>query len=241
MIPKKIHYCWFGRGKKNKLFYKCLKSWKKYYPDFEIIEWNEDNFDVYSNQYMKEAYESKKWAFVSDYARLKILYDEGGIYFDTDVEALKRISDDILEKGYFAKEREDKLTSGLGFGVYPKNDIIKYMLDDYKNIHFINEDGTFDLTACPERNTLSLVNRGYIINEKNKMIGDTYIFGPEYFCGWNLDVHKKNITDKTYTIHHYEGSWVSKKDKRISKIRRVFVNLMGEKIYKKIRKKIKGK
>ena len=121
MIPKKIHYCWFGKGPKSKLFEKCLASWKKYFPDFEIIEWNEENFDVSSNKYVKEAYENKKWAFVSDYARLKIIYEEGGIYFDTDVEVLKRIPDEILETGYFAKESDNYIATGLGFAANKKS------------------------------------------------------------------------------------------------------------------------
>lgn len=236
MIPKKIHYCWFGRGKKNKLFYKCFDSWKKYYPDFEIIEWNEDNFDINQNKYMKQAYDYKKYAFVSDYARLKILYDEGGIYFDTDVEALKRVTDEILESGYFAKETFDKITTGLGFGVYPNNDIVKYMLDDYQNIEFINEDGTYDLTPCPIRNTESLTKRGYTIEKTIKEIGKTPIYNPEYFCGWDIDNNHKSITKNTYTIHHYAASWTPKSWRIVAKIKKIISNIIGRDNYDKVRK-----
>ena len=169
-IPKQIHYCWFGRGKKNKLFYKCLKSWKKYLPDYEIIEWNEDNFDINStNKYVKEAYENKKYAFVSDYARLKILYENGGIYFDTDVEVLKKIDQEILGNGYFAKERDNQISTGLGFCVPKHNELVKIMMDDYENASFII-NGEMDFTACPNRNTDSLEKMGYKVNKETKEI-----------------------------------------------------------------------
>lgn len=235
MVPKKIYYCWFGKGKKSNMLKKCYKSWERYYPDFEIIEINEDNFDINCNTYVKEAYENKKWAFVSDYARLKVLYDKGGIYFDTDVEALKRIDDNILESGYLAKEAEDLINTGLGFAVYPKNKIIKYMLDDYNDIHFIKDDGSFDLTTCPIRNTQSLVKRGYIIKEKNAKVDSINVYEPEYFCGWDLNIHKKNITKNTYTIHHYEASWVEPKRRRRNKIVWKITNIVGEDFYKKVR------
>lgn len=234
MIPKKIHYCWFGRGEKPKLYKECIESWKKYFPDFEIIEWNEENFDINCNQYVKEAYENKKYAFVSDYARLKVLYNHGGIYFDTDVEVLKRIPDEILETGYFAKEQSTEIQTGLGFAVYPKNKIIKYMMDDYKKIPFI-KDGKMDLEPCPIRNTRSLTKKGYIINEKNKFLDDIPIFEREYFCGYDIFNNHYIISEKTYTVHHYSGSWLSKSDQTKTKIRKLISKIIGPKNYERLR------
>jgi len=240
-IPKKIHYCWFGKGPKNKLFFKCFDSWKKYFPDYEIIEWNEENFDVYSNQYMKEAYENKKWAFVSDYARLKILYEQGGIYFDTDVEVLKKFDDLFVEKGYFAKETDVMINTGLGFGVYPKDKIVKSMLEDYENIHFINDDGTMDLTPCPVRNTKSLLNRGYVIEPGINNIEGIEIYPIEYFCGFDINTQRYIVSNKTYTVHHYNASWLKKDERFKRKVKQMISKIIGPTFYKKVGKFIHKK
>ena len=149
-IPKIIHYCWFGGNPFPELAQKCIASWKKFCPDYEIKEWNESNYDVTKNQYMREAFENKQWAFVSDYARLDIIYENGGIYLDTDVELLKPLDDLLILTGFMGFEENKKLcATGLGFGAVPKLPIIKEMRDDYDNIIFIKEDGSFDQTPCP--------------------------------------------------------------------------------------------
>lgn len=238
MIPKKIHYCWFGRGKKDKLFYKCLESWKKFFPDYEIIEWNEDNFDVNYNTYTKEAYENKKYAFVSDVARLKILYDQGGIYFDTDVEVIKKFPEEVLERGYFAEEiRHDDLVNintGLGFSVPAKNKAIKIMLDDYDKVHFVNRDGNFDLTPCLVRNSRALIDAGYSI-EPGQEVAGIPIYDNRYFCGYDFMNHQYDISDETLSIHHYAASWQSTGLKRISKFKEKVSNIVGIENYNKIR------
>ncbi len=231
-IPKTIHYCWFGKGKKNKIFKKCIKSWRKYLPDYKIIEWNETNFDVNKNQYCREAYSLKKYAFVSDYARLKILYENGGIYFDTDVEVLKKIPNDILKNGYFAKERDSQIATGLGFCVPKNNKAIKCMLDDYNDIHFIN-NGIPDMTACPVRNSKSLEKMGFNIKTDNE-IYKIKLYSKEFFCGFDLDTQHYIIDENTYTVHHYNSSWLPKNKKIIKKMKRVTSKLLGRKIYKKI-------
>lgn len=235
MIPKTINYFWFGYGKKDKIFYKCLKSWKKYLPDFEIIEWNEKNFDINCNNYVKEAYENKKWAFISDYARLKILYEYGGIYFDTDVEIIKKFPNSILETGYFAKERDDYISTGLGFAVYPHNKAIKVMMNDYENINFIN--GTMDLTPCPVRNTESLIKAGYIIDKNCFPLDEVPVFDRNYFCG--RDVYNAGasiVSDKTITVHHYNASWQTPKMKIQSIPYNIALMILGRKNYDKLRK-----
>lgn len=242
MIPKKIHYCWFGRGEKSKLFYKCYESWMKFFPDYEIIEWNEDNFDVYSNKYMREAYKEKKYSFVSDYARLEILYNEGGIYFDTDVEVLKKFESSILEHGYLSKETNNTINTGLGFAVSPKNEVIKWLKDSYENEFFI-KNNEIDLTTCVERTTKILNENGIIINESLNRIGELNIFAPEYFCGFDIKNDCYFITENTITVHHYSGSWLNTKSKIIIKLKRGLSKVLGRTVYEKIRnqkKKVLG-
>lgn len=229
MIPRKIHYCWFGKEKKNRLFYKCLKTWKKFFPNFEIIEWNEDNFDINSSEFTRKAYEMKKYAFVSDYARLKILYENGGIYFDTDVEVLKKIPDSILENGYFAKENEFQIATGLGFAVKPYNRILKLMIDDYDSYDFNSMD------PCPIFNTNTLLKNN-IDPSKIDEIDGIKIFDKEYFCGYDLDNNHYEITNNTYTVHHYDSSWKSKKERTICKVKKIISRIIGAKNYEKIRK-----
>lgn len=229
MIPKKIHYCWFGKGPKNKLFYKCLKSWKKNFPDYEIIEWNEYNFDINESEFTKKAYEMKKYAFVSDYARLKVLYDNGGIYFDTDVEVLKRIPDDILQNGYFAKENNKQIATGLGFAVQPYNRSIKIMLDDYINYDFSK------MEPCPIFNTNSLLKNG-IDPSTTDSIDGVGIYSKEYFCGYDLNNNHYAITENTYTVHHYDSSWKSKGERRKNKIKKMISKIIGINNYEKIRR-----
>ena len=161
MIPKKIHYCWFGGNPLNDLGKKCLASWKKYFPDYEMIEWNESNFDINCCQYVKEAYEAKKWAFVSDYARFKILYEQGGVYFDTDVEVIKSF-DDILKEGNFmgCENETSAVNPGLGLAVAPGLGVIKEILEDYEKASFLNADGSLDLTTIVTRTTNKLKQYG---------------------------------------------------------------------------------
>ena len=234
MIPKKIHYCWFGKGKKDKLFYKCLESWKKYFPDYEIIEWNEDNFDINYNDYVKEAYECGKFAFVSDVARLKVIYDYGGIYFDTDVEVLKKFDDNLLEYGYFGEEREKYINTGLGFAAPPKSKIVKIMLDDYEKLHFVKIDGTLDLTPCPELNSRSLTSRGYVLRPNGK-VDNIPTYSKEYIGGFDQISNHYVISDNTYSVHHYNASWLDSKEKKKFKLKRRISKIIGSNNYYKIR------
>lgn len=236
-MEKKIHYCWFGKGKKTKMFKICYNSWKKYFPDYEIIEWNENNFDINCNKYVEEAYELKKYAFVSDYARLKAIYEHGGIYFDTDVEVIRPIDKKIIENGFFAEEAEGKLSTGLGFSTNKNEKILKQMLDDYENIHFVN-DGKIDMTPCTIRNTNSLISRGYELGAFKKINGIT-IYPISFFGGWDLKNDCIDVSENTYTIHHYNGSWLSNKDKIYTILKRKFIRVIGKKNAKKIRKIIK--
>lgn len=212
MIPKVIHYCWFGKGEKSDLMQRCISSWEKHFPDYEIIEWNEANFDVTQNNYCKEAYENKKWAFVSDYARLSIIYEHGGIYLDTDVEVIKPFGTVIKDKGYlcFQNTSNDpmgkEINTGNGFAAEKGNSIIGAMMHDYDHLHFL-VNNEYDLTPCTERNTQVLIKYGLVPNGKKQTIGNIVCYPIDWFCGNDMANSHPVITMNTYTIHHYVATW----------------------------------
>lgn len=238
-IPKVIHYCWFGKGKMPKLAKKCIKSWKKYCPDYEFVLHTEDNFDLTQNRYMREAYEAGKWAFVSDYARLKIIYDNGGIYLDTDVELIKPIDDLVKLGGFMGFDEKGIVATGLGFGAEKGNKIVSEFLKDYDDIPFILPDGSFDLTPCPDRNIEALKRLGMDIENKNQTFMDVTFLPDEYLCPMDYYTGKKTITDKTYSIHHYSASWTNSVTKRTTRIKRIIGVKMYNKLYGKFLHKCK--
>ena len=205
-IPKTIHYCWFGQARKSELMLKCISSWKKYMPDYEIIEWNENNYSLGST-YEKEAYNEKAYAFVSDLARLKIIYEHGGIYLDTDVELIKSLTPILSNGGYLAQERKNSINTGLGFAATAKDNIILALIKDYENVHFKSIDGIIDKTPCPVRNTKVLIKQGFSINNTVQKIDNITIYPQDFFCPLNHDSGELNITENTYSIHHYGYSW----------------------------------
>lgn len=207
MIPKIIHYCWFGGNPKPASVEKCIASWKHYCPDFEIIEWNESNYDISKNQYMHEAYVSKKWGFVPDYARLDIVFTHGGIYLDTDVELLRPI--DVLLKcnGFMGFESADYVALGLGFGATPQNTLIAEMMNQYVDLKFINKDGSFNFLPSPKYSTQVLLEHGLVPNNKQQSVDGIMIYPTEYFCPLNFQTGKTNITPQTFSIHWYDASW----------------------------------
>lgn len=243
MIPKIIHYCWFGGNPLPDIAQKCILSWKKYLPDYEIKEWNESNFDVNCCQYVKEAYEEKKWAFVSDYARFQILYREGGLYFDTDVEIIKSF-DSILNKGAFmgcefvnnTGINEVGVNPGLGLGTAAGNPLYREMLDCYENAHFIKLDGTIDYTTIVDRATILCEKYGFEKNVNVQNIKGINIYPPEYFCPMDYGTGKLNITENTYSIHWYDASWLDdkmkKRRKKSEKIRNLCKGKLGMKLSK---------
>ena len=238
-IPKVIHYCWFGKGKMPKLANKCIESWKKYCPDYKIICHNEDNFDMTQNRYLNEAYKAGKWAFVSDYARLKIIYDNGGIYLDTDVELIKPIDDLLKLDGFMGFDEKGIVATGLGFGAQKGNKIVSEFLKDYDNIPFALPDGSYDLTPCPDRNTESLKRLGMDVNNKNQKFMDMTFLPSEFLCPMDYYTGKKTITENTYSIHHYSASWTSKVTKRTTRIKRIIGVKMYNKLYGKFLHKFK--
>ena len=235
MIPKIIHFCWFGRNKKSSLIEKCIESWKKYCPDYEIIEWNEDNFDVHCCKYVEEAYEAKKWAFVSDYCRFYVLKQMGGIYLDTDVELLKSL-DSYLKTPLIAFEDEKKLAPGLIFACEKEDELCKQLLDEYDNDHFKNGDGTFNTRTVCDRATDLFLHYGLQANNTLQTVAGYTVYPTDYFNPYDMDSGKITIGEKTVSIHHYAGSWVDKKSKLRGKIYNILVRVFGKKFAEKVRK-----
>lgn len=210
-IPKQIHYTWFGRKELPALCKKCIKSWSHFCPDYEIILWNENNYDVYKHPYIKAAYKAKKWAFVSDYARLDIIYNLGGIYLDTDVELLRGLDDLCYDVGFAGFELGGRVATGLGFGARPQLNIIKIMRDEYNQKEFINfhtndERIRLHVEACPEIQTKTLMRYGLKRDEFIKQyIGDFVVHPVPVLTGAVGD----NTYDNGYIYarHHYTYLW----------------------------------
>lgn len=230
-IPKKIHYCWFGKNPFPESVLQCMESWRRYCPDYEIIEWNETNFDVNVVRYTKEAYDRNKWAFVSDYARLKIIYENGGIYLDTDVELIKPL-DSLLEyEGFMGFQNDGTVATGLGFGAVAGHPLIRALLDDYREIPFLKEDKTMDLTACPVRNTKCLAGMGLRCDGTRQEIFGMQIFPAEYFSPIDWRTGKLRKTAVTYSIHRYDASWLGREEQRWMRLQQ----LIGIAAYNKLR------
>ena len=229
MIPKKIHYCWFGGNELPAIAKKCINSWKKFFPDYEIIEWNEKNFDINFNAYAKEAYDAKKYAFFTDVARLYIIYNHGGIYFDIDVEVINSFEDVLKNKAFFGFETKENVNTGLGFGAVPGNKIVKKMLDDYKTKKFILENGEFDLTPCPITNSKVLKKNKFSLTGNFEKKDGIAIYPVDYFNPKGGYGEILNITSNTLSIHHFDGSWLSTEEKKRANRRNLLCIKYGEK------------
>ena len=209
MIPKKLHYCWFGRNPKPLLAKKCMKSWRKLCSDYEIIEWNEDNYDLSKAPiYVQQAYAAKKWAFVTDYVRLQVVYENGGIYLDTDVQLLKKLDPLLDNQAYFGFETEEFVATGLGFGAVQGLPILKELMEDYHNSPFVLVDGSFNLTPCPVLNTEVFLRHGLRQDNSMQVLdGAVRILPTEYLRPREYEPNKFKLTENTYSIHWYGGSW----------------------------------
>lgn len=209
MIPKVIHYCWFGGTPLPPLAKKCIDSWKRYCPNYEIVEWNEGNYDIEGScEFVRKAYECRKWAFVSDYARLDIVWRYGGVYLDIDVELIKPL-DSIVDcgMGFFGCEQEGSVNSGVGFACEKGHPILKEMMDYYQCLSFSLEH--MGECACPIINTYILTRHGFRKNNSIQMIDGIQILPTEYLCPENMWTGERKFTDKTISIHHFNASWQS--------------------------------
>ena len=257
MIPKIIHYCWFGGNPLPPFAQKCINSWKKYCPDYEIVRWDESNFDITSAPlYVRQAADAGKWAFVSDNARLMIVYQHGGIYLDTDVEVLKNLDPLLSHSAYFGREDDIYVNTGLGFGAEKGTQILKELAEDYKDIPFVRDDGSFDMLACPLRNQRVFERYRLQTGDKKQILSDGSVVYPiEYFNPKNPRTALIHVTANTYSIHDYSATWYDNKalKKRAvfrfkNRLRyykrfpfRIARKVLGTDLYERIRDKIKKK
>lgn len=226
--PKTIHYCWFGRKPLPELALKCIASWKKFLPDFEIKEWNEDNFDINLFPYVAQAYKCKKYAFVSDVARFWILYNYGGIYFDTDVEVIKPLDSIFEQSPYMGVETDLKLSDeksiknsvnpGIGIAAPKGHPFYKEMLDLYSQLSFEENKKDYALKTVTQYTSEKLLEHGWVpeIGITTK-VDDITIFPKDYFCPFSWKTMKMEVTESTYTMHHYASSWLTPKQRLINK------------------------
>jgi len=233
MIPKIIHYCWFGKAELPKKALNCIASWKRFFPDYKIIEWNESNFDVNQIQYTKEAYAAKKYAFVSDYARFLILYEQGGLYFDTDVEVIQSMTD-VLEKGAFmgcevdgTPEEPIAVAPGLGLATMPGNAIYQELIQLYARLSFCNANGTLNTKTVVHYTTEILLLHGLRNVTGIQQIDDLTIYPKEYFNPLDDSTGIMRKTKNTRAIHWFAKSWISPHLILRSKVTRVFHRLFG--------------
>ena len=221
MIPKIIHYCWFGRGEKPELAKKCIASWRKSCPDFEIREWNEGNCDYLSIPFMAEAYAAKKYAFVSDVMRLIVLEQYGGVYFDTDVEVLRDISPLLDDEGFIGFENDQFVNSGQVMAAKAHHPVIQEMIEEYKKLHFTNADGTATPVGCPRLNTDVMERFGLIRNGREQVVAGIHVYSADYFNPMDSTTGKLTKTENTYSIHWYSMSWLPKRVQMKAKLGRI--------------------
>lgn len=216
-IPKVIHYVWVGGKPLPKFQQKCIASWKKYLPDYEIIEWNESNFDISSNHYCQEAYEAKKYAFVSDYIRIYVLYHHGGIYMDTDVEVLQTFPEEFLQcEAFSGYETPNTIPTGI-MASTAKQRMFRQILDFYETAHFINEDGSQNIITNVSTITKIAKRNGFVPdNTKKEILGFT-LYPQTYFCPLSHDSAETYFSENTYTIHHFRGTWCDRKTQFVGK------------------------
>ena len=237
MIPKIIHYCWFGGNPLPEEAQKCIDSWKTYCPDYEIIAWNEETFDITSNTYVKEAYEAKKFAFVTDYVRLYALIQYGGIYMDTDVEVVRSLDEFLKHQAFSGFESSNSIPTGL---MASEKDfpLFKQLLADYNNRHFLKEDGSFDMTT----NTVVITNLckhyGLVLNNQYQEIEGFALYPNDYFCPLENETGVLRKTENTAAIHWFAKSWVNDGSERMLKYTRVLHRVFGTERIHNLAKKL---
>lgn len=211
-IPKVIHYCWFGRNPLPERYVRWMESWKKCCPDYEIVEWNEDNYDIHANRYMSEAYEAGKWGFVPDYARLDIIYRYGGVYLDTDVELVRSL-DDLLQESAFAGFQDHCVAFGLGFGAVPHHEGIRILRDAYDGVRFRRPDGSLNLLPSPAYQTDCLLEHGLLANGERQNVLGIELYPCDWFSPMLHYSHRLVMNENTHSIHPFDGSWVAAREK----------------------------
>ncbi len=236
-MVKKIHYCWFGGAKKSPVIKKCIASWKKYFSDWEIIEWNESNFDVNCNIYVRQAYAAKKWAFVSDYVRFYILEKFGGLYFDTDVEVIRPFDDILQNESFAAFETDNFIAPGLVlYAQEPNNHIIKKVREWYDSARFIDDNGVrIKINVCGIFTNI-LNEYGFKPDGSLQICGGMKLYPKDYFCPFDDATGVLKKTKNTYSIHWYDKSWMPMSKIIRNKITRVLHRCLGTDIKDKFKR-----
>lgn len=243
-IPKIIHYCWFGGANLPELAQKCIESWKKKCPEYQIIEWNESNFDLNACTYVREAYDEKKWAFVSDYVRFWVLYHYGGVYIDTDVEIVKSIDEIVRQGAYMGCEpaltgmNNNRILSnmkvlvnpGLGMAAPIHHFFIKEILDIFESRSFYKESGETDLTTIVETTTGALIKYGYDDSNSIQKVAGMTLYPIEYFCPKNYFTGELKLTQNTFSIHHYTATWQDDRNRAQFEVLQKLNLMFGKKI-----------
>ena len=227
MIPKIIHYCWFGRGEKPELAKRCIASWRMLCPDFEIREWNEDNCDYLAIPFMAQAYAAKKYAFVSDVMRLIVLEQYGGVYFDTDVEVVRDISPLLADRGFIGFENDQYVNSGQCLAAEAHHPVIQAMIDAYKQLTFTQPDGSLTPVGCPHVNSDVLERFGLVRNGCEQLVDGIHVYPADYFNPLDSATGRLNKTANTYSIHWYSMSWLPKSVQLKSKLGRLIRRIFG--------------
>lgn len=234
MIPKVIHYCWFGGAELPLLAQQCLESWKKHCPDYRIVEWNEENYPLENApDYVKEAISAKRWAFATDYIRLDVVYQYGGVYLDTDVELVKSLDPLLEHEAFFGRDRSGEISTGLGFGAHPGNTCVRLLRDDYIGEHFQTGPVSYDLRPCPQRN--KKIFDAYAFSADAEEIEETngvVVYPKAYFAPMDAQTKKIHLTEETYSIHHFAASWKTEREQRSYKRRQALIRLLGVKVGK---------
>lgn len=235
-IPKTIHYCWFGKREKPTIVKKCIESWENILNEYQIIEWNEDSFNINCNEFVKQAYESGKFAFVSDYVRVYALYNYGGIYMDTDVEVYKAFSEEILNNESFWGFEEKNFIATSTIGAKKKNKFIKKFLDSYNDKEFILEDGTEDTLTNVAIVSNMIENIGIKLDGTLQIINEVGAFYPqEYFSPYDYINCYSKANKNTYTIHYFYKSWLPLDDRIKGNLKKVLATIIGGHRIAKIR------
>lgn len=210
-IPKRIHYCWFGKQDIPEQYKKYIDSWKKLCPDYEIIRWDESNYDYKKVKYTHQAYNAGKWAFVSDYARLDVIEQYGGIYLDVDVEVVKNLDGLLADQMFCGFEKGNCVNTGLGFGAVKGFELLKSMKEMYHQVDFLRDDGTLNLTACTKYQTDFLKKNGLKRNGKQQNIKGIKVYPRTVLAPYDFWGVDNQFSDMTHAVHHYAATWFSAK------------------------------
>ena len=213
LIPKKLHYMWLGGKSIPENLRKCIESWKEYCPDYEIVEWNESNYDIEKHTYMKQAYEAGAYGFVPDYARLDILYNEGGIYLDTDVELKRNIDDLLCQEAFCGVEKWQIINFGGLSGAVKGHPMVKRFLDARNDICFMDSEGNLNKNTCGFYDTRVAIREGYKINGETQPVGGMNVYAYDYFQPYDYMSGLINETENTYSIHWFNGGWLDEEMK----------------------------